>query len=100
MPDFPGQNVMDFSNATRTSHPETSRQAEERITKTGKRQKHCQIILNCLQLHNGSTTKELAKYLSGTLTYAQIWRRRADLIHNEYIKIDGVRDGCGICWIK
>ncbi len=93
------QLVMDFSPATRKSHPETSRAAEKKITMSGKRTKHSQIILGCLVEHNGSTSAELAQYLNGTLTHAQVWRRRADLIHNGYIKIEGVRNGYGIWWI-
>lgn len=103
MPDSTGQRVMDFSPATRISHPETSRIAEEKITKSGKRQTHCQIILNTLRQHNGSTTKELAatKELQGVLTHAQIWRRMNDLVEHEYIKRNEniARDGYCTWWI-
>lgn len=99
MSDIRNQRIMDFSPATRKTHPETSGIAEKNITKTGRRQKHCEIILTALRQHNGSTTKDLAIYLKGILTHAQIWRRRADLINNDYIEVEGVRDGYGICWI-
>lgn len=48
MNDAQGQAVMDFSPATRTSHPETSLIAEKQITESGKRLSHCRIILNAL----------------------------------------------------
>ena len=102
MPDVTGQIVLDFSPATRISHPETSRIAEEKITKTGKRTKHSQVILNALRKHNGSTTKELAGFLAGVLRYDQIWRRMGDLQHNGYIKRSESirRDGNCTFWIR
>ncbi len=101
MPDTTGQFIMEFSSATRKSHPDTSRIAEGQITKAGKRKKHCQIILNCLREHNGSTTKELAEYLFGVLRYDQVWRRMNDLVVNEYIVRDDRirRDGNCSWWI-
>ena len=99
--DAPGQFVIDFSTATRKSHPETSLIAEEEITKSGKRKRHCQIILNALTRHNGSTTKELAGFLAGVLRYDQIWRRMHDLVDNEYIKRNDTirREGNCTWWI-
>ena len=89
-----GQSVMDFSSATRNSHPETSRIAEDKITKSGKRQRHCWIILNALREHNGSTSAELAQYIS--LTKEQTHKRMHDLVENEYIRRAGKR----ICSVK
>ena len=94
-----GQLVIDFNTATRKSHPDTSRIAEKKITKSGKRRTHCQIILACLHTNNGSTSSDLAFWLLGKLTHAQIWRRRKDLVENGYIKVSGVRNGYGIWWI-
>jgi len=97
MNEAPGQLVIDFSPATRKTHPETSRIAEENITKFGKRQSHCQIILNALWECNGSTTKELAVILKGALTYAQIWRRMNDLAENGYIHRNDKIRRAGCC---
>jgi len=97
-----GQIVMDFSPATRKSHPDTSRGAEKQVTESGRRLKHSVIILRCLRQHNGSTTKELAGYLAGMLRYDQIWRRMGDLQHNDYIvRNERIRrDGNCTWWIK
>ena len=89
-----GQRVIDFSKASRRSHPETSHIAESRITKTGSRQRHCDIILNTLREHNGSTSAELACY--SPLTPEQCHKRMADLIQNEYIRRGDKR----ICRVK
>ncbi len=95
MNDITGQFILEFSPATRISHPDTSRNAERKITKSGKRKTHCTKILKELRRHNGSTTKELAVFLEGVLTHAQIWRRMNDLVENEHIKRNDniVRDG-------
>lgn len=98
--DITGQAVLDFSTATRKSHPETSRIAEENVTKSGKRAGHCRIVLNALRQHNGSTSAELAQFLEGILTHPQVWRRRKDLMDNGYVKVEGVRNGYGIWWIR
>ena len=102
MNDCRDQNVMDFSPATRKSHPCTSRIAEEKITKSGKRQTHCQKILYALKIHNGSTTKELAGYLKGVLSHAQIWRRMNDLVEHDYIERNDkiTRDGFCTWFLK
>ena len=96
-----GQMTIDFSPATRKSHPDTSRIAEDTITTSGKRQRHCQIILGALKKHNGSTTKELAEYLRGVLTYSQIHKRMSDLAENEYIERDSKikRNGCSTWYL-
>ena len=100
MKDCRGQNVIDFSPATRKSHPDTSREAEKKITESGERAKQCGVILSCLRQNNGSNQYDLAEKLQGILTRDQIWRRRADLIHNGYIKIEGKKNRCGIWWIR
>ncbi len=100
MSDTTSQLIIDFSPATRISHPETSRIAEENITKSGRRKTHCLIILNALRRHNGSTSAELAEYLNGILTHPQVWRRRKDLMDNGYVKVEGVRNGYGIWWVS
>ena len=94
MTDYPGQSVIDFSRATRTSHPQTSHIAEENITKSGKRRKHCEIILNALRRNNGSTSAELAQYIE--LTKEQVHKRMHDLVENEYV----IRRDKRICEVK
>jgi len=84
MPEVTGQIVMDFSRATRRSHPVTSHVAEDEITKSGKREKHCQIILKALRLHNGSTSAELARFTS--LTKEQVHKRMNDLVEHNLIE--------------
>ena len=101
MTDYPGQAVMNFSPATRTSHPETSKIAEENITKSGKRKTHCDKVLKLLRQNNGSTTKELAAVEGNKLTHAQIWRRMNDLVENGFIKRNEriTREGHCTWWI-
>jgi hypothetical protein len=100
MKDARNQLVMDFSPATRNSHPDTSKEAEKKITKQG-RASHCQIVLNCLRIHNGATAAELALYLEPILKDSQVWKRLADLAHNGYVKRDDVniRDNRCVWWI-
>jgi len=104
MNDFRGQLVLDFSPATRISHPETSRIAEKEITKSGRRSKHCHVILYALRQHNGSTSAELAQYTP--LNKEQVHKRMHDLVEHEYIKrgdkrICSVKGTlCGTWWIK
>ena len=98
MTDLRGQITLDWAEHTRKTHPDTSFEAGEKITNSGKRLNHCQIILKVLCRHNGSTSLELASHTY--LTHAQIWRRRKDLESNGYIYVEGVRDGYGIWWIK
>lgn len=98
MPECTGQYV--FSPATRRSHPATSHVAEEKITKSGVRERHCDTVLQALKDHDGSNYKELAQHLEGTLTPPQVWRRRKDLVNNNKVKVKGERNGCGIWWIK
>ncbi len=95
-------NELLFPPATRTSHPETSKIAEAKITNSGKRRTHCQIVLDCLGLHNGSTTKELADYLIGILTHPQVHKRMSDLRRNNYVRRNEmiVRDGQVTWFIK
>jgi hypothetical protein len=100
MRDAKGQIVLDFMQRHRTVDPVTSVKTGQEIINTGTAAAHCQIILNCLRQHNGSNQYELAEYLHGILTRDQIWRRRADLIQNGFVKIDGERNGCGLWWIR
>jgi hypothetical protein len=89
------QLILDFSPATRNTHPETSRIAEEFITKSGSRKSHCQIILTALRQHNGSTSAELAQYTT-LLNKEQVHKRMHDLTENEHIKRGDKR----ICNVK
>ena len=100
MPEFQGQLVLDFSPATRKTHPKTSKKAEKKITESGSRKSHCQIILECLKRNGNSTSEELAVALDGILTYAQVWRRMADLQHNGYIISSNIRNGHTIWQLK
>ena len=101
MTDCRNQTTMEFSTATRKTDPDTSRDAEEKITTSGKRKNHCEIIYDALKICNGSTTKELAFVLDGELTYDQIWRRMNDLAGNGLIRRDDTitRDGNCTWWI-
>jgi len=94
MQETTGQFIIDFSPTTRVSHPETSHIAEEKITKTGRRARHCWIILNALRRHNGSTSAELAQFTP--LTKEQCHKRMHDLVENEYIRRGKKR----ICSVK
>ena len=99
--DCRNQLPLDFSPATRTTDPDTSRVAEKVITESGKRLTHCEIIYECLKKHNGSTTRELAVYLKGVLTPDQIWKRPNELAKNDLIERNDkiVRDGCVSWWL-
>jgi len=99
MTDAQGQLVIDFARKTRNSDPATSKKAEDKITKSGGRRTHCEIILSALRRRNGSTAVELAYDLQGKLSYVQISRRRIDLIENGYVKVEGERNGYGIWFI-
>jgi predicted transcriptional regulator len=92
--DSPGQIVLDFSTASRASHPSTSRIAEELMNKSGKRSRHCQIIFNALKMNNGSTSAELATHTN--LTKEQVHKRMHDLEEHDYIKRGTKR----ICRVK
>jgi len=100
MTDARGQLVLDFTQGYRKTSVSTSIAADSKMTKSGKKKRHCEIIYQCLKKHNGSTTKELADYLASVLEYQQIWRRMHDLEDNglarknEKIK----RDGCSTWW--
>jgi hypothetical protein len=80
MRDCAGQIVLDFSPATRNSNPDTSREAEKNITVSGKRAAHCNIIMNTLRQHNGSTSAELS--LCCELNKEQIHHRMNDLVEH------------------
>jgi len=99
--EFQGQLVIEFSPATRKTHPVTSCIAERVITKSGSRKYHCKIILEALKYHNGSTSAELAGYLP--ITQEQTHKRMADLEHNSYIrkgrkKICDVKNSWCVTW--
>jgi predicted HTH transcriptional regulator len=101
MTEFQGQFVIDFSPATRKTHPKTSSIAEKEITKSGRRIKHSQIILQALKYHNGSTSAELAHFLP--LTKEQVHKRMADLEHNGHIqkgrkKICDIKNSWCVTW--
>lgn len=101
MQDSRGQFVIDFSQRYRNVDPNTSEKAGKEIVGTGTAKRHCQIILNCLRQHNGSTVKELQGYLAGILKPEQVHKRMADLRRNGYVRRDSniVRDGCCTWWI-
>ena len=101
MNEAPGQIVMDFSPATRISHPQTSAIAEENITESGRRQRHCDIILKALRRHNGSTSAELSLFVP--LTKEQVHKRMNDLAEHDHIKrgekrICNVKDSLCLTW--
>ncbi len=86
MTDKHGQNLMNFQPSTGKGMPLTSYIAEDKLTKSGKRLTHCEIILEALRKRNGSTTLELAGYLDGVLTDKQIWKRMNDLVEHKFIR--------------
>ena len=94
MPDTTGQIFMDFRPASKR-HQDTSKLAETRITESGERLKHAEMVLIALRLHNGSTSAELAEYLVNLDRY-QIARRLPELQYNGLIR-KGKPRICGMC---
>ena len=88
MSDIRGQRVLDYTQNWRNSDIKTSEDAGKKIEECGKAERDRKIILNCLRQHNGSTTKELAVHLEGTLTYAEIHKRMKELEYRNEIKKD------------
>lgn len=97
-----GQLSLDFMQRHRTADPATSTSAGLKIVRSGTAANHCQIILDCLRLHDGSTAKELARHLAGTLTESQVWKRMADLTQNGFVYRNAAirREGSCTWWIK
>ena len=77
------QSSFDFLQAARTHDPETSHEAAEKVTASGKRETDCNIVLAVLKDRTGLTTKEIAQRCS--LTYHQVARRMIDLEHSNLI---------------
>jgi len=101
MNDARGQLVIDFSQNWRNIDPGTSEIAGRKIEACGKAERDRRIILNCLRRHNGSTNKELAEYLNGVLSYAEIHKRMRELQDRDEIKKNKKirRLGCCTWWI-
>jgi hypothetical protein len=90
-----------FPPASRESHPETSKIAEAKITKSGKRLTHCELVLESLIQMDGQTTPEITDNLSGTLTHPQVWKRTGDLKNNDLVTCNEDITVGGFCtwWI-
>ena len=102
--DCRNQLTIEFSPATRNSHPDTSRIAEKNITVSGRRAAHCKIIHQTLRRHNGSTSAELSLYCE--LNKEQIHKRMSDLVEHNLIRRGSPRNcavkrrNCSTWWIK
>ncbi len=73
---------MEFTNPTSHTHdPPTSREAEEKITESGTRERHSAIVLELVRRFPGRTAIELQHQQSGLnwLDEYQIRRRLVDL---------------------
>lgn len=69
-----------FSNPiAHTNDPTTSHLAADKITKSGKRVKHADIVLDLVQRFPDSTAVELVE--QGSLREYQVRRRLTDLMH-------------------
>jgi len=85
-----------FPPASKSSDPITSDMAEERFTRSGKRQGHCRLILDWMRFKQRDwTTAELATWITELDRYA-IARRMVDLERQGRIQ----RAGRRICLVK
>ncbi len=62
-----------------TRDPVTSKRAADEMTKSRRRGKHAEIVLDLVRRHPGSTALELAQ--AGPLEEYQVRRRLTDLLH-------------------
>ena len=70
--------------AAKRNDPWTSHDAAEHMTKTGKRNKQQQQVLDLIREHPNYTSEELAQF--GPLTYHQIARRINELVTGGFIE--------------
>ena len=84
MGDCIGQDVMDFSPASRKGQL-TSQAAEDTITKSGYRAKQSQLVFTAIRCHcNGGTSREIAQ--AGNIEHQIVWRRLNDLAEHDFIR--------------
>lgn len=89
-----------FPPATHRADPLTSYKAEERITKSGKRQTQAERVLDALKRYPNRTPGELSR--DSGLDYYVIHRRLADLKANNLAHVTGRREcetGRGECQV-
>jgi len=97
-PDIQTQRTL-FTIATGASCPDTSREAEQAVTESGARQRHCSMIYNTLLTMNGATSAELALKLWPHLTHDQIWKRMHDLVEWRWVR-KGEKNEARICKVR
>ncbi|MDD5328058.1 MAG: hypothetical protein PHY02_09660 [Phycisphaerae bacterium] len=75
-----------FTIATGASCPDTSSEAEKKVTESGARARHCSMIYNTLLEYNGATSAELALKLWPHLDHQQVWKRMHDLVELQQVR--------------
>ena len=75
--------------AARSTDPWTSHDAAEHVTKTGKRTRQQQQVLDLIREHPNCSSEELAGF--GVLGYHQIARRIKELVTGGFIESCSVR---------
>jgi len=71
-----------FAPASRSDDPSTSKDAEQRVTRSGARATQAEQVLALVKRYPGRTSAELAAF-SGTLDRWQVARRLPDLERNQ-----------------
>jgi len=98
MTDATGQQVMEFTQGYKNTDHDSSKLADEKMVKSRLKKRHCFIVLNCLRLHNGSTSKELAEHC--TLDRHEVARRLPDLEANGEVKKVKIKGKQITWWIR
>ena len=75
--------------AARSTDPWTSHDAAEHVTKTGKRTRQQQQVLDLIREHPNCSSEELSEF--GVLSYSQIARRTKELVTGGFIESCSVR---------
>lgn len=84
--------------ATRTTDPESSHIAEERVTLTGIRGRQAVRVFLCLRRHDGSTAGELGQYLdNNSYRGRQIAGRRLNDLKIAGWVSSGKMRHCNVC---
>ncbi len=76
---------MNYTQAARSTDPETSHIAEEELTKSGARLTHCEKIIEAMEdlaamRHTQSTGREIAQ--KSGMDYVAVMRRMNDLLNS------------------
>jgi len=82
----------DFSADYREDQ-ESSKEADEEITESGLKEKHCDMVLEAVKKCNGGSAREISK--EGKVAHKIVWRRLHNLANHEEIK-RGKRRKCEI----